>query len=74
LTLAIGIAMPALAALKMSIPMACSNDFRYVWPVRMPTPYLYARAVARLALTTQAAPRPLDLTPAPSSSAPGRPG
>jgi hypothetical protein len=48
LTLAIGIAMPALAALKMSIPMACSNDFRYVWPVRMPTPYLYARAVARL--------------------------
>ena len=48
LTLTIGIAMPALAALRMSIPMACSNDFRYVWPILMPSIYLYVRGVARL--------------------------
>jgi hypothetical protein len=48
LTVAIAVAIPALAALRMSIPMACSNDFRYVWPILMPSLYLYVRAVARL--------------------------
>jgi hypothetical protein len=48
LWLTIAVAMPRLAALRMSIPMACSNDFRYVWPVMVPALCLYARSVARL--------------------------
>jgi hypothetical protein len=48
LPLTIAIALPALASLRMSIPMACSSDFRYVWPILMPSLYLYVRAVARL--------------------------
>jgi hypothetical protein len=39
--------MASLAALRMSIPMACSSDFRYVLPVLTPFAYLYARGLAR---------------------------
>jgi hypothetical protein len=44
---AIALAFASLAALRMSIPMACSNDFRYVLPILMPAIYLYVRALVR---------------------------
>jgi hypothetical protein len=34
-----------LAALRMTLPMACSNDFRYILPVLTPALYLYVRGV-----------------------------
>jgi hypothetical protein len=46
LTLAVSVA--SLAALRMSIPMACSNDFRYIWPIVMPALCLYVLGLARL--------------------------
>jgi hypothetical protein len=48
LPLTVGLAVASLAALRLSIPMACSNDFRYVWPIVMPGLCLYVRALARL--------------------------
>jgi hypothetical protein len=48
LWLMIGLAVMSLALLRMSIPKACSNDFRYILPILMPSLYLYARALARL--------------------------
>ncbi len=44
------IAVPAvfvasLAGLRMSFPMACANDFRYILPALVPGIYLYVRAV-----------------------------
>ena len=34
-----------LAALRMTLPMACSNDFRYILPVLTPALYLYVSGV-----------------------------
>jgi hypothetical protein len=48
-TIALG--MASLAALRMSVPMACSNDFRYVWPIMVPALCLYVRSIARLGNT-----------------------
>jgi hypothetical protein len=48
LWLMIGLAVASLAALRMSIPMACSNDFRYVLPILMPSLYLFTRGLARM--------------------------
>jgi hypothetical protein len=48
LWLTIGLAVASLAALRMSIPMACSNDFRYILPILMPSLYLFTRALARM--------------------------
>jgi hypothetical protein len=46
LTVALGVG--SLAALRISIPMACSNDFRYIWPLIMPALCLYVYGLARL--------------------------
>jgi hypothetical protein len=48
LWLMIGLAVASLAALRMSIPMACSNDFRYILPILMPSLYFFTRALARM--------------------------
>ena len=48
LWLMIALAVASLAALRMSIPMACSNDFRYILPILMPSLYLFTRAIARM--------------------------
>ncbi len=37
-----------LAGLRMTIPMACSNDFRYILPVLTPALYLYVRGLIAL--------------------------
>jgi hypothetical protein len=43
---ALALLVAALAALRMSIPMACSNDFRYILPVLTPALYMYVRGLA----------------------------
>ncbi|HZU82275.1 MAG TPA: hypothetical protein VE987_05135 [Polyangiaceae bacterium] len=43
----IALLVASLAALRMSIPMACSGDFRYILPVLTPALYLHVRGVAR---------------------------
>ncbi len=48
LFLTVVVAVASLAALRMSIPKACSNDFRYIAPVTVPLVYLYVRALVRL--------------------------
>jgi hypothetical protein len=44
----LALCMASLAALRVSVPMACSNDFRYVWPVAVPALCIYLRSIARL--------------------------
>ena len=47
LVLTVVVSTASLAALRMSIPKACSNDFRYILPILMPALCLYARALVR---------------------------
>jgi hypothetical protein len=59
----VGTLFLSLAALRMCIPKACSNDFRYILPVLTPLIYFYVRNVtlfrrrgwAKLAIAAQAA-------------------
>jgi hypothetical protein len=48
LPLTVALSVASLAALRISIPMACSNDFRYILPVTLPALCLYVRGLARL--------------------------
>jgi hypothetical protein len=48
LPLTVAVSVASLAALRMSIPKACSNDFRYILPVIVPALCLYVRGLVRL--------------------------